>query len=75
MTANSTLSNEIAADLRAEILRGQYRDGDRLPSERDLSARYTASRGAVREALSERIAIERPEFQQSKEVDVDLKFD
>ena len=53
MTANSTLSNEIAADLRAEILRGQYRDGDRLPSERDLSARYTASRGAVREALSE----------------------
>ena len=53
MTANSTLSTDIAADLRAEILRGRYLAGERLPSERDLSAHFGASRGAVREALSE----------------------
>ena len=53
MTANSTLSNDIAADLRAKILQSHYKVGERLPSEQDLSARYGSSRGAVREALSE----------------------
>ena len=43
-------SEEIAAILRDEILSGQYRPGERLPSERDLSERFDASRGAVREA-------------------------
>jgi DNA-binding FadR family transcriptional regulator len=42
---------EIAATLRDEILSGQYRVGERLPSERDLSQRFESSRGAVREAL------------------------
>lgn len=42
---------EIWAELREEILRGQYRPGERLPSERDLAARFGANRGAVREAL------------------------
>ena len=37
--------------LREEILRGQYRAGVRLPSERDLAARFEANRGAVREAI------------------------
>jgi len=44
-------SEEIAAIVRDEILRGQYRPGERLPSERDLSARFDSSRGAVREAF------------------------
>jgi len=44
-------SEEIAAILRDEILSGQYRAGERLPSERDLSERFAASRGAVREGL------------------------
>ncbi|MBT4781490.1 GntR family transcriptional regulator [Gammaproteobacteria bacterium] len=48
-----TRSHEIAGVLRDEILRGQFRPGERLPSERDLAARFGASRGAVREALSQ----------------------
>jgi len=44
---------QIAAILRDEILSGQYRAGERLPSERDLSVRFSASRGAVREALKQ----------------------
>lgn len=42
---------EITSVLRDEILRGQYRAGERLPSERDLAARFESNRGAVREAL------------------------
>lgn len=53
MPIHSTLSHEIAAELRDDILRQQYRTGERLPSERDLAARFNASRGAVREALSQ----------------------
>ncbi len=53
MSANNSLSNEIAAELRREILTGHYREGDRLASERDLASRFGASRGAVREALSQ----------------------
>ncbi len=53
MSSPSSLSHEIAAVLRSEILGGQYRTGERLPSERDLSARFDSSRGAVREALSQ----------------------
>lgn len=52
-TPATTLSHEIADTLRTEILRQQYRSGERLPSERDLAARFSASRGAVREALSQ----------------------
>ncbi|MGE0621156.1 MAG: FadR/GntR family transcriptional regulator [Pseudomonadales bacterium] len=42
---------EIARLLTRDILTGQYRVGERLPSERDLAARFDASRGAVREAM------------------------
>ena len=42
---------EIADVLTRDVLIGQYRIGERLPSERDLSARFDASRGAVREAM------------------------
>lgn len=44
-------SDEIAAILRDDILSGQYRAGERLPSERDLAARFDTGRGAVREAF------------------------
>ena len=53
MSVNNTISHEIAGVLRDEILRQQYRNGERLPSERDLATRFSASRGAVREALSQ----------------------
>lgn len=42
---------EIAESLTQDILRGQYRTGERLPSERDLAVRFEANRGAVREAM------------------------
>lgn len=42
---------EIADSLTRDILTGQYRVGERLPSERDLSSRFEANRGAVREAM------------------------
>lgn len=51
--ANPTRSAEIAKVLLNEILRGQFRVGERLPSERDLAARFQSGRGAVREALSQ----------------------
>ena len=44
-------SEAIAVTLRNEILRGQYRPGERLPSERDLALRFQTGRGPVREAL------------------------
>ena len=53
MSSPNTVSHEIANTLRHEILRGQYRVGERLASERDLAARFNVSRGAVREALSQ----------------------
>ncbi|NIP13568.1 MAG: GntR family transcriptional regulator [Pseudomonadales bacterium] len=42
---------EIAESLTQDILGGQYRTGERLPSERDLAVRFDANRGAVREAM------------------------
>ena len=51
--AQSTRSETIASTLRDEILAGQYRAGERLPSERDLCERFGVSRGAVREALKQ----------------------
>lgn len=53
MSTNQSISHEIAATLRSEVLRHQYRPGERMPSERDLAARFNASRGAVREAMSQ----------------------
>ena len=50
-TSHRTRSETIAAELRDDILRGQYRPGERLPSERDLAASHSTSRGTVREAV------------------------
>ena len=44
-------AEELSAILCDEVLRGQYRAGERLPSERDLAARFETNRGAVRESL------------------------
>jgi DNA-binding FadR family transcriptional regulator len=44
-------AEEIIVVRRSEILRGQYRPGERLPSERDLAARFESNRGAIREAI------------------------
>lgn len=44
-------AEEIIAVLRTEILQGQYRAGERLPSERDLAARFSSNRGAIRESI------------------------
>jgi DNA-binding FadR family transcriptional regulator len=42
---------QVAAKLRAEIRAGQFEAGARLPSERELAARFKVGRPAVREAL------------------------
>jgi len=43
--------DQIAVSLIQDILSGHYRVAERLPSERDLAARFEANRGAVREAM------------------------
>jgi GntR family transcriptional repressor for pyruvate dehydrogenase complex len=48
---SETRAEQIAHVLRDEILSGHYREGERLPSERDLAVRFQGSRGAVREAF------------------------
>lgn len=45
------IGETVTRTLRTDILQGRYRAGDRLPSERDLAARFGTSRGVVREAL------------------------
>ena len=47
----TTKHEEISEQLIEEILAGRYQPQDRLPSERDLAARFSANRGAVREAM------------------------
>ena len=44
-------TEEVTLILQDEILRGQYRPGERLPSERDVATRFETSRGTVREAF------------------------
>jgi GntR family transcriptional repressor for pyruvate dehydrogenase complex len=50
-TSAPTVSSQIHARLRADILGGRYAAGDALPSERRLSEELETSRHAVREAL------------------------
>lgn len=47
-----TIWGSIAATLREEIAAGQYRAGDRLPTEAQLSARFGVNRHTVRQALA-----------------------
>lgn len=50
-SASTPLYRSIAADLRAEIERGDYDDAA-LPSENDLAARYGVSRGTIRQSFA-----------------------
>lgn len=50
-TDNRSRVEEVTAVLTEEILHGQYRAGERLPSERDLAARFEVNRGVIRESL------------------------
>ena len=50
---HSRTSTEIVHQIELLILEGVLRDHDRLPSERDLSARFDVSRPILREALKE----------------------
>ncbi|MCP4430572.1 MAG: FadR family transcriptional regulator [Gammaproteobacteria bacterium] len=47
----SSISKQIAEQLREAIVGGQFKIGDRLPTEDDLARRYHVSRPTVREAL------------------------
>lgn len=48
---STTQDSLVAATLRDDILRGQYRCGERLPSERDLAQRFGVHRSTIREAF------------------------
>jgi DNA-binding FadR family transcriptional regulator len=49
--SSTTRTEDITRLLREEVLRGQYRPGERLPSERELAARFQTTRGVARVAL------------------------
>lgn len=49
--ASQRLYRQIADQLAELIRRGEFKPGDRLPSERDLSQQFSVSRASVREAL------------------------
>lgn len=51
MAAVISRTDEINDVLRTEILSGQYRAGERLPSERELAVRFEANRGVIREVI------------------------
>src|SRR5215471_15107906 len=48
---SSKVYEQIAAQIEKRILSGELRSGDRLPTERELSEQFHASRTAVREAM------------------------
>jgi GntR family transcriptional repressor for pyruvate dehydrogenase complex len=45
------IHEEIIAQIREELVDGRLKPGDRLPSERELSAKFQVSRASVREAI------------------------
>ena len=47
----------VYSSLEKKIARGEYKPGDRLPSESDLCAQFNVSRGPVRAALDQLMAI------------------
>jgi GntR family transcriptional repressor for pyruvate dehydrogenase complex len=47
----ASLSKQIAEQLRSAIVSGQFKIGERLPTEDELAQRYGVSRPSVREAL------------------------
>ena len=51
MSASKKLYRQIADSIAADITSGRYKPGDRLPTERDLAAKFGVSRPTMREAL------------------------
>lgn len=51
MPMAESLSKSVSDDLLARITRGEYKAGDRLPSEHDLMREYGVGRNTVREAM------------------------
>ena len=49
--AKTSISRQIAEQLRSAIVSGQFKIGERLPTEDELAQRYGVSRPSVREAL------------------------
>ena len=47
----SKATDEVLAQLKESILRGAFKEGDKLPSERELTSLFNVSRGVVREAI------------------------
>jgi GntR family transcriptional regulator len=55
------LHHQVYLDLRAALDAGEWRPGDRLPTERDLAARYGCSLITIRRALGELVREQRLE--------------
>lgn len=53
LPSSGTLSGSIATDLRQRISRGEWGNGDRLPSEHSLASEYGVSRATIRTALQD----------------------
>ena len=51
-TRSTTLHARIRSDVEARILSGEWKPGDRLPTETDLMARYGCSRMTVNKAMT-----------------------
>ena len=47
----SRVSEEVAEQLKQSIIAGHFKEGDKLPSERDLANEFQVSRVAIHEAL------------------------
>lgn len=47
----SRVSEEVAEQLKQSIIMGEFKEGDKLPSERDLANEFQVSRVAIHEAL------------------------
>jgi len=47
----SRISEEVTEQIKSSIIRGQFKTGDKLPSERELSEQFHVSRAVIREAL------------------------
>ena len=60
------LWREIAATLSAEIGRGHFGQGDKLPTEQDLAARFSVNRHTIRHALADLAARLTPTDQELK---------
>ncbi|WP_235802077.1 FadR/GntR family transcriptional regulator [Ureibacillus massiliensis] len=52
MEQETVLYMSIAAELERQIIEGIYKEGDKLPSERELTVEYKVSRNVIRQAIT-----------------------